>query len=233
MAIVRPKPYVTSKKMLVGIPVFRLGNVASYTLNSVIDTPADVLIVDNGADADVKRAITAYPRAKVIVNEKNEYVNFAWNQIMKYGLDNGYDIIALGTGTRLHPGWYDPICHRADEFSKEIWMPACGEPQQNPNYLNVQTSRCYPGFFTWLPREAVEIVYPIHPTLRHWYGDAHIGITLMNLGWNVTILNEVRADHQWGVVRMANPDCGAVIQADKNAWEVLNRETPNRYQFVL
>ena len=83
MAIVRPKPYVTSKKMLVGIPVFRLGNVASYTLNSVIDTPADVLIVDNGADADVKRAITAYPRAKVIVNEKNEYVNFAWNQIMK------------------------------------------------------------------------------------------------------------------------------------------------------
>jgi GT2 family glycosyltransferase len=209
--------------MLVGISAFRLPDIVRTSLDTIVTSPADVVVVDNAADKDVKEVIGSYgSRITTIVNDRNMYCNGAWNQIMEFGLQRDYDIIALGTGTMLHAGWYEQIQARAKEFPKEIWLPNEGKPPCVPGYKEaIYTDADVAGYFSFMPREAVQLVYPIPRTLKHWFGDKYMFDKLIANGWRIAVLRDVRANHQWGVVRVSNQDAYPTIEEDKLAWEAL------------
>jgi GT2 family glycosyltransferase len=102
-------------KYLVGIPCLYGSEVTRNAIQSVIEkTNVDVLVIDNGADEDVKRVIEEFfNKGQIIVvrNEKNIFVNPAWNQILQYFLkDNSYDYCCImNSDIIMQPEWNDVL----------------------------------------------------------------------------------------------------------------------------
>ena len=74
-------------------------------LRSLAEPGVQLLLVDNGSDPDVKRAISG--KGIVIRNAVNRYVNPAWNQILQVFLKRSrYDILVIANSDLvLDPGW--------------------------------------------------------------------------------------------------------------------------------
>lgn len=220
---------------MIGIPAFRIPGLLRRCLNALVDTPAvpgwerpTILVVDNHSDPDVKALLRDEfdDRVQIVRNLYNEYCNRAWNQTMKRGLHLGYDLIGLGSSDAvLHPGWYDLVTQRVEQFDKEVLVPTVGEPVTNPSHLNVEhATGGVAGFFSFLPRAAVELVYPIPATLRHWFGDQYMFTKLRDHRWSVTLMQDLRAFHEQSAVTAATPEASAVIEADKIEWLKLEAE---------
>lgn len=209
-------------KVLVGVPVFAVPDLVRSCLKSVTGTPADVLVIDNGAPPDVKLVVERYG-VTTIFSPVNGYCNGGWNQIMKYGLDNGYDIIGLGSSdVEMHPGWYDLVTKRMSQFPNEIVLPSVGPPIDSPDYTKgVVVENGIAGFFTFFRREAIELVYPIPAGLKHWFGDQYMFEKLRKHGWHTVIMPDLLAYHQWSAITAQNPETYKVIEEDKKAWQAL------------
>jgi hypothetical protein len=213
-------------KMLVGVPVFRVPDLVRSCLTALSDSPADILVVDNAADTDVKQVYNTFKnRVHVSFNSTNEYCNGGWNRIFQFGLTHDYDLIAIGSSdAALHPGWYEAIQARAAQVCNEVWVPSIGEPVFNPDSSSVTyVMSGVAGFFTFLPREAVKLVYPIPHQIRHWFGDQYMYETLRQHGWKVAVLNQVRAHHQQSAITAATPEAYDVIKQDIQAWKEMGR----------
>lgn len=210
-------------KVLVGIPIFRIPELLRDCLNSMIDTPATVLVVDNAADQNVKDLIEKEFAGRVIVltNETNQYCNGGWNRVMEYGLQNGYDIIGLGSSdANLHPGWYENLIEHA-KCPHEVWVPAMGQSWSEAPKECVTTTEGLAGYLTFLPREAAALVYPIPESIRHWFGDQYMFEKLRANGWKTVVLNDVRAMHFQSSVTYVTPEAYGVIEQDKLAWAAM------------
>lgn len=207
-------------RVLCGIPCFRIAEQVGRCLGSLVSTPTDILSIDNAADEDVKQVLKHFKgRIKIIHSDVNLYCNGAWNRILEYGLDQNYDVIALGSSdVTLGNGWYDVLQARASAFLDEIWLPRIGEPSEGVEYVHEGVA----GFFSFLPRKAVDIVYPIPHGLRMWFGDQYCFELLRKHGYKVTILNALKAQHEWSSVTAATPEAYAVIEQDKLEWQRLN-----------
>lgn len=208
-------------KVLVGVPVFRVPDLVRDCLKSLTDTGADVLVIDNAADQDVKQLIAGFSdKITVIVNEYNMFCNGGWNQILRYGLDNEYDVIGLGSSDAvLHNGWYESIVKRFSHYEKEVVLPSIGEPVDKPDYTKADKVReGVPGFFSFLTKEAARIVYPIPSNLRHWFGDQYMFEKLRSQGWETVILQEVKAYHQQSAITFVTPEAYDIIKQDKMEW---------------
>lgn len=209
----------TGMRILVGIPVFRVAELAQLCLSALVCTPATVLVIDNAADANVKDVIRAYgDRVRVIQNDSNKFCNGGWNQVMEYGLNHGYDIVGLGSSdVILHAGWYEKILQRAQMFKNEVWIPKTGTASdgviEKPNLG---------WYFSFLPKEAVRLVYPIPETLKHWFGDTYMEQTLARNGWKHVLLNSVGCIHEQSAVTFRVPEAYPVIEQDKIAWKEFN-----------
>lgn len=210
--------------LLVGVPVFRVVDLTRKCLISLLEFPAEVLVVDNNADPDIKLLLNNELANKVhiIHNEENMYCNGGWNQILQYGIERGYDVVGLGSSdVILHPGWYNAIRERA-KHPKEVWLPRVGDGPTKFDYEDVEEVRGgLAGFFTFMPIEAAKIVYPIPSTIRHWFGDQYMFEKLRREGWNTVIINDMRAYHQQSAITLRVPEAYNVIEQDKVAWEKL------------
>jgi GT2 family glycosyltransferase len=203
-------------RVLVGVPVFRVSELVYRCLASLVGTPADVLVIDNAADADVKHVLRQFP-IRTIVNATNEYCNGAWNQVMQHGLAQDYDLIGLGSSDAiLSPGWCEALHKRMASFPNEVWIPTLKETPVDAEYADSVA-----GYFSFLPRAAVEIVYPIPYTLRHWFGDQYMFEKLRRNGWKTAILGSVRAVHEQSAITARTPEAYTVIEQDKVAWKEL------------
>lgn len=220
------------KKILVGVPCFRLPGLVNLCLGSLVNTPATVLAVDNCADADVKQVLASFgDKITIVTNKENGYCNGGWNQVMKYGLENGFDTIALGSSdVTMHKGWYSPVQKRLSENEKEILIPAIGIGSQTPNSDNVMFNPQVGWHMSFLPREAVELVYPIPAGIKHWFGDNHMYTVLVSKGWRTVLLHDVQCYHEQSAVTARVPEAGSVVAQDKIEWEKLLRENPDKYR---
>jgi len=194
-------------------------------LESLINTPADILAVDNAADVDVKEMLRTFgDRIKIEVSPTNEFCNGGWNRVMKYGLEHNYDVIGLGSSdAMLHPGWYHAVCGRFREYADEILVPSVREPFANPDYHKVTyITGGLAGYYMFMTAAAVAKVYPIPAQFKHWYGDQHIFDTLRYHGWKVAVLDEVGAYHEQGSVTFRTPEAYEAIRQDTAAWSNTN-----------
>jgi hypothetical protein len=212
-------------KILVGIPVFRVKDLVRRSINSAIGFPADVLVVDNNADADIKLMLKREYEGKVYVlkHDQNLYCNGGWNSILKYGIHSGYDIIGLGSSdVILHAGWHELITARA-QHGNEVWIPRIAEPTTCRSSEDVTVVESQAGYFTFLPVEAAKLVYPIPSTIRHWFGDQYMFEKLRSEGWRTVIINNMTAHHQQSAITFRVPEAQGVIAQDKIEWEKLQK----------
>lgn len=208
--------------MLVGIPVFRIPDSVRRCLESLMNTPADILVIDNAADADVKDVLKKFEsRIKVITAPTNEFCNGGWNRIMKFGLEQGYDVIGLGSSdAMLHDGWYEAICSRFEKYEREILIPSVREPVSNPDFNKAQhVLGGIAGYYMFLSHNAAQEIYPIPERLKHWFGDTYILDSLRQRGWRVALLEEIGAYHEQSSVTSVTPEAYVAIDEDKKAWK--------------
>lgn len=210
-------------KILVGIPCFRIADQVRRCISALEKTPTDILAIDNNADRDVKDMLVSFgDRVKILSSPTNEYCNGAWNRILKWGLEGDYDIIALGSSdVELHSGWYEFITKRFETHKDEVWLPCIGEPN-NKGVDDVEYCDNVAGFFTFIPRPAAELFYPIPHVLKHWYGDVYMFGKIREKRWKVVVLKGMTAWHEWSSVTAANPESYKMIEQDKLEWQRLH-----------
>lgn len=204
-------------KVLVGMPAYKLGDVVQRTIEGMRYTPASVLVVDNASTPDVKQVLDGYSgHIDRITNDRNVGCNWAWNQILSHGLRHGYDLIGLNTDVYLHPGWYDALLRNQQANPRDVVIVNTGKPDTPDHWFSTSGTPC-----TFWPREIAEAVYPIPPTLIHWFGDTYMLVKARNLGWNTRVIGSVRGDHHWSQITSRTPEVGPIIAADKAEWRRL------------
>lgn len=205
-------------RVLVGVPIYRVAPLAERCLDSLVDTPADILVIDNASDQSCQQVIQSFEDEIFLVrNSENRYCNPAWNQILEFGLAHDYDVIALGSSdVELDHGWYEALMARVTH-KREVWLPAFTEPvaEEATEAENIA------GAFTFLPREAAKLVYPIPEELKLWFGDEWMFTILRGLGWKTMVLNTMPAKHQQSAILSTNPKSYQIIEEDKLAWAEL------------
>lgn len=205
-------------RILVGVPVFRVPDLVERCIISLVDCGADILVVDNAADWEVREVIKRHKeKIKVIRTESNTFCNGGWNLILDYGIANSYDVIGLGSSdATLKYGWRQALELRAEKTKDEVWIASLTASNEE-----VQKVESIAGFFSFLPLEAAKVVHPIPSTIRHWFGDQYMFEKLRSKGWSTVILNTLQATHQQSAITYKTPEAYDVIEQDKLAWKEL------------
>ena len=205
-------------KVLVGVPAFRVPELVERCILSLVGGPADVLVIDNAADWEVREVIKRHKeKLKSIRTEENTYCNGGWNRILEYGISQGYDIIGLGSSdATLKMGWQQALNSRAEKAKNEVWIASLV-----PFDEEITVVDSIAGFFSFLPLEAAKLVYPIPHTLRHWFGDQYMFEKLRANSWRTVLLNTLQATHQQSAITVRTPEAYDVIEQDKLAWKEL------------
>lgn len=228
-------------KILVGIPVVTGAQHCKEAIESVIGY-GDVLVIDNGADQEVidalvglsDRIVAGWKKLYIIKNEKNIYVNPAWNQIMKHFLEHEeYDrlIIMNSDLTMQHPWEY--VCDvRWSKDGDEILIPNINPNKTYPPYpyfipANVVSSGT-PGVFITLNRKQVEEVYPIPDEIRIWFGDNYIYEILRGIGYNTVVVPNLIGTTSWSQTISRVPRAYDIIEEDKVAWELIKHKVQEK-----
>jgi hypothetical protein len=209
-------------KILVGIPVIYDANCVRRCLAHIKDADG-ILIIDNNATTEIKEIIRPYNK---IVNDKNIYVNPAWNQIMRYFLDHPeFDtVIILNSDIYLK----HDVCTKIrllDLDSQKVIPLLTGVKEftdvQEATTLVVEDGVA--GVFLCLSRKMVEAVYPIPEEIKLWFGDNWIFKKLRLLDYKMTIYSDLQAMMDWSRSIGKLPEATTLIEEDKKAWSLVSK----------
>lgn len=200
-------------RILVAIPVLYNGETCLKAFKSVIQE-ADLLIIDNNSEIDVKQAIKQiwyeYPNVKVIQNQENVYVNKAWSQILEYFLDSQYDqLVIMNSDLIMSAGWSK---HLEDGISA---IPSDGTLKDD------RIAFCgTAGVAINLNKEMARLVYPIPETIRIWHGDEFIYQKIRKAGYKTIVKADMIAHHWHGGSQTCQKlkNFQEIIDQDKLAW---------------
>ncbi len=213
-------------KILLSIPCLYGAAHTKEAIQSVSNNTLDLLLIDNGADPDVKSVLnwyeTNYSNVKVIHNANNIYVNPAWNQALSYFLEHREytHLVLMNSDLILDKDWLMNIKTWLANNPNDICLPTITEGRTG--HTGEQTGTIVhegtPGVFIMLNREHVKIVNPIPKEIVLWFGDNFIFSVLRELGYNTVILNNFCAYHYWSANVSKLPEAGEIIERDKKAW---------------
>ncbi len=216
-------------KILIAIPIIKNAIVAREAINQVINKDGvEVLLLDNGADEDVKQMLKEYENTKNVIiftNPVNEYVTQAWNSFMWHFLENDYDkLIICNSDLSLQDNW--------DKVIRNIWLqdedliltPVITNNKEvifNP--INTEVERLEfvtnpAGVFITLSKEQAKIVYPIPAEIKIWFNDTWIYSLLNAHGYKIAIPSNLVAFHHTSTSVSTVQGIHAIIEEDKIAW---------------
>lgn len=201
-------------RTIVGIPVLYNGSTCLKAFKSVIGE-ADLLIVDNNSEKDVKQAIREiwheHANVKVIQNAENLYVTEAWNQSLKYFLESNYDqLVIMNSDLILEQGWSSYL---VDGVS---CIPTDGSHKEDEVvYSGTQ------GIFIHLNKKMAELIYPIPNEIKLWFGDDFAFTVLREFGYKTIVRSGIVANHFHGGSQSIAilPNKSEMIEDDKIAWK--------------
>lgn len=198
-------------KILVGIPCLYGAEHTKKAIDSVINE-ADVLVIDNGAEKEVNDLISAYgSRVFCIKNPVNVYVNPAWNQIMEFFLAGKWDrLVIMNSDLIMQYGWSKRL--------RDGIIPIISDDNCKTEIVCTEGT---PGVFICLDRKMTEIVYPIPPDIKVWFGDNWIFETLRSVGYQTIMIPGLKAHHWHNGSQTVQrvPGISEIIEDDKIAWE--------------
>lgn len=221
-------------KILVGIPVITGYKHTMDAINSVLNQPnVELLIIDNNATEDVKHLFTTYEDCinfKVKVNEKNIYVNPAWNQIMEAFLNDytDFDILCImNSDLTLQNNWSDMLRSLYDNNSNASYLPRmvndCVAVERLKeidinNCEGIETEGGSAGIFITLSRKQVKEVYPIPNEIKVWFGDNWIYDTLRHKNYKTIVAHNLIAFHGLSQTITRVEGIDEIIEHDKVQW---------------
>jgi GT2 family glycosyltransferase len=210
-------------KILVGIPCLFGYDHCKKAIDSVLNqNDVDLLLIDNGAEPKVKELIRYYSAFK-IVNEKNIYVNPAWNQIIDFFLKSEHDyLIIMNSDLIMQRNWSEVLRNRWNVNPDEILLPVMGNSIPANVITDVAPAELVtsgtPGVFITLNRKQAEMIFPIPEACRVWFGDNWAYDILRTLGFETLIPSNLLAYHAWSQTVNKVKGISAIIEADKVAW---------------
>lgn len=226
-------------KYLVGIPCFLGVGHTKEAIDSAMNG-SDLLCIDNGAEAGVKDVINN-SGCLVIRNEKNIYVNGAWNQIMEYFLDHKeYDVLCIMNSDLILPPKWDkaldlfysitnnaiPVGKTIDDKTK---ITECHLTSVNITEVNGGIA----GIFICLTRKQCEAVYPIPSYIKVWFGDNFIFEVLQMLGQRTYIYDNIELYHAISQNVSRTEGISHIIEDDKEAWaKYSEQDKKNRVETI-
>jgi len=198
--------------ILASFPIYNVPDVTERAIESLGDV--DTFFVVNSPE--LKQLVE---HKNYVVNGVNNYCNGAWNQAMAYFLQGDWDYLALGSSdVIMGNNWFNLI---PDKSHKWICVPTYADSLErlgNQRGEFKELKGGVAGAFTVLPREAVEIIYPIPRGMKLWFGDEYMYSKLRSLGWKV-MQAEFTAYHYGSLSIPANLESGNIIEGDKIAWQ--------------
>lgn len=212
-------------KLLVTMPIFNNPPVTQESVDSVKKDGVDLYFVTNTADILMTSIIEEYPNQ---INNDNKGCNYAWNEGMKYFLKGDWDWLGLGSSDVVfHKNWYEVL--KNINGGKKVYVPnianslnelrSLSEPIRVEDYDQQELTGGVAGIFTFMPRKAVEMVYPIPDGFNLWFGDEWIYTVLRRLGWKVVLVKTLFCHHYCSVGVNAVENRDKIIEGERVHWE--------------
>lgn len=204
-------------KLLTIVPVL---HDAVWTKLCLDKIKGDLLVIDNGADEQVKDVIKDYD---VLRNDENIFVNPVWNQAIRFFLRSDYDLLALiCSDVVMMANWEDFVLRF---FDGNMMIPTVinGIPERMENILvmddkHIEVTEAAGLFFIFNKRMA-RIVYPLPETIKIWFGDNWIFKKLMDKDIKINLYDNLYCMH--GNSRSIAPmfeEGTRIIEQDKKEW---------------
>lgn len=223
---------------LIGIPVLYGAEHCRAAIHSAASGPADVLVIDNGSDPDVKEMLSYCSEITVkhrIVNPKNIFVNPAWNQLMEFFLRHEqYDVLCIMNSDVVLPGNFVNTLNRFyAQYPNDIPLPVEGHPKplNADGSLTVEAvSGGVAGTFICLTRQQVKNVYPIPDCIKIWFGDNHLYEVHRQLDIKTYLVHDLKIQHGNSRTVSILPGISELIEQDKVAWA--NEAEPKMIELI-
>lgn len=221
-------------RYLIGIPCLYGATHTRMSIESVSDIEGvDLLLIDNGAEQSVKDIINEFaphPNVTVIHNDKNIYVNPAWNQILEHFLtsENNYDyVLIMNSDLGLNKNWVNVLDEYLTRVPYAIPYPVVTDDPENltkeVNSVPSETELTggVPGVLIVLHKKHARKVYPIPDVIKVWFGDNWIFLKLRNTGYKIFQLDNFLAYNYHNGSQNVNLVEGIkeIIENDKQEWE--------------
>lgn len=220
-------------KYLVGIPcLYGVGHTKEAIESVINKEDVNVLLIDNGAEYEVKEQLRIYSylkQAEVIHNPENIYVNPAWNQIIKTFLesDSGY-LMIMNSDLILHDKWKEVMDNHFNHNSEVIPIPVISSDknvlkQQINGTVKYQWLETHSpaGVLIILNKVQARLIYPIPETLKVWFGDNWIYNILRGYGYKIWINENLITYHSCSQNVSKVKGISEIIEQDKIEWEKL------------
>lgn len=234
------------KKYLIGIPVLYNSIVTKKAIDSVIKKEnIDILIIDNGAEIDVKDVIYSYKESNlfIIKNETNMYVNYSWNQILEHFLKHlEYDYICIMNSDIIMQPQFNEVLENYHNINPNSIVIAhqinditeITNKVDLDNYTIKVVTEGTAGVNIILNRKQAKIVYPIPGYINIWFGDNFIYEVLRELGYKTIILSNLVAYHYGSQNVSRLKGVAEIIEEDKRNWSLYSEQNKkdrvNRYK---
>ena len=220
--------------ILIAIPCLYGAEHTKEAIDSVVNTPATILLIDNGSEPRVKSLIEAYRhRDNVVIYSfpENVYVNPAWNMAIDFFLQNGEftHIAIMNSDLILYRDWYKHL--ETALINNFIPLPIVTQDRDllNASHESIVTEfgppitvdGGTPGIFICLNREMVEKVGLIPEDIKVWFGDQYIYTILREIGYKTITEPCLLCYHYWSQNVQKVKGIGEIIENDKRKWELI------------
>ncbi len=202
---------------------------------SIDETKHSLLIIDNNAEIGIKSWINHYEQISSafevghITNEKNIYVNPAWQQGIDAFLSSDYytHLIIMNSDLILQKDWLEVCINRWEKDPDEILLPVMVESKILTSRVSTEICDAQlvhegtPGVFITLNRKQAEIINPLPTECLVWYGDQFIFEILRGVGYKTVIPSNLISFHYWSQNVQKVAGISELIEEDKRQWETV------------
>lgn len=220
-------------KILIGIPCLYNGEVCKEAIQSILNrVDITVLILDNGADQEVKTVIEnfkEYPNVIVFHEPINIYVNMGWNKFIKYFINHPeYDhLVLMNSDLLLNHDFHRVLKNIWQEYPELCLIPNMVDKDTLKLKVNVDSHLFtvveggVPGVFITMSRKQAKYCYPIPSEILLWWGDTYIYslINAVSGKGTLCIVDTLTAHHIGSETIKRLPEMQEILDKDAENWK--------------
>lgn len=217
--------------ILICIPVVKNGVVLRECVDQILyKRNVHILILDNGADPDVKEALyhyDQYPQVTIWHNSINKFVTEPWNTFLDHFIKSEYDrLIIMNSDITLNKEWWDVCIGLFKELPGLTIVPTISDDKRlmyekvkkKHHIERIPENKGIPGIFITFSKLHAKAIYPIPSDIKVWFGDAFIYELLYACNYSAYIASDLLCFHHTSTNVNSIEGIHKIIEEDKIAW---------------